>query len=277
MSTTPTSTLAAALAAALLLILAAPTASAQSKADTQRAVKLAEDARNAFAEDRFAEAAELLKQAFEIYPEPNFVWNMARAYEMAGLDDEALASYLRFSTLEVEEPDREAALERAARFTALTTLPPIIQEAQASAELSSLRRDNSALRRSVAERPEPKPLPAEGMSLFELGGWSSAGLGVVALGAAFTLHLASIGTVEEYNKTAAQGLDSGKYEALRDTLNTRVVTSRVLLGTGLALAASGGVLLYLEYFAQEPPATGGLLLAPALGPDTAGALIQGSF
>ncbi len=272
--------LAALMATSTIVTTAAP-AQAQGR-KTRQAIELAGQAREAFAEERYEDAASLLEQAYDLYPEPNFIWNIARAYELAGQDVLAESYYARFSQLgEVGETERTAALDRIARYAAARDIAAQLRSAQNQAEGQSLRRVNANLTTALADAQAAAATPKDGggdMSLMALGGWTSAALGVVSLGAVLTLHMASIGTVEEYNDAAAAG-DVPRYNALQDTLNTRVVTSRVLLGSGLALTALGGTLLYLEYFSEDEatPAEGGARIAPALGPDGVGVHITGSF
>jgi transketolase N-terminal domain/subunit len=109
-----------------------------------------------------------------------------------------------------------------------------------------------------------------------VAGWASDGLGVACLGTAFTLHLASIGTVEEYNATAAAGRDRAKYDAFKDTLNARVVASEVFLVSGLLLAGGGAALLYFEYFAEEGLFAGGYVV-PVLTPGGGAVTFEARF
>jgi len=283
--THPSSTLArpawlrAALAAACVVVLGlalAPTAHAQNRAQRQ-AAEAAEKAREAFTEGNFAEAAGLLQQAFDFYPEPNFVWNQARAYELGALFREAEDTYMRFSRLEVSGEERQAALDRAAALGAWRTAPDVIAQAQDGAELELLR----ATMARMEDGGAPSPVQSDGLGIgtLELAGYATAGLGVIALGAVGTLQLASIGTVEEYHAAAAAG-ETNKYTALKDTLNTRVVVSQVLLGTGIALAGTGATLLYFAWFAEggesaAPASTG--IFTPFATDDTVGVGYLGRF
>ena len=65
------------------------TANAQSKRD---AVRWAEEARTAYEEGRYEDAAELLEKAFEVVQEPSLIWNTARAYKMAQKDELVVAN-----------------------------------------------------------------------------------------------------------------------------------------------------------------------------------------
>lgn len=271
---------------AALIVVASAMMMAPAEAQAQRrnqreAISLAKQAREAFGDEDFERAAELLEQAYGLYPEPNFIWNTARAYELAGLDDLAESYYGRFSQLDIPEEERNNALDKMARLAASRELPGRIRGLQADAETASLRRQNDRLRATLADVSTSAPTSTgPELSMMAIGGWTAAGLGVISLGAVATLHLASIGTVERYNEAAEQG-EAARYDALQDTLNTRVVTSRVLLGTGLGLLAAGGTMLYLEYFTGGQEAgnddSEALRLEPAIGPEGAGVFLHGRF
>lgn len=270
------------LAVALATVaLAAQPAAAQSFRDRQKAGELADEARGAFGEERYADAAELLSKAHDLYPEPNFLWNTGRAWELAGELARAEAAYLRFLGEEIEDEDRARAEDKLARLEALRTVPVDLQDSQDSAALDALRASNAKLRSRLAGASTDDG-GGSGLSTLGLLGWGAAGLGVVALGATATLHLASVSTVEDYHDAANEGTDRGEYDALNDTLNARVTTSRVLLISGLLLTAGGGTLLYFEYFGDDSPdveddpeATLGV--TPLLTPDAAGIGLGGRF
>ncbi|MEL6181460.1 MAG: hypothetical protein AAFS10_21055 [Myxococcota bacterium] len=263
------------------------TAQAQDFRNRQLAGEFAGKAREAFGEQRYAEAAELLSKAHSLYPEPNFLWNTGRAWELAGQHARAEAAYLRFLAEDIAEEDRARAEDKLARLEALRTIPVNLQDSQDSAALDALRASNLKLQGQLASANTGNADTNgsnSGLSTLGLLGWGTAGLGIVALGATATLQLASVSTVEDYHDAANEGTDQGRYDALRDTLNARVTASRVLLVSGLLLTATGGTLLYFEYFADdgiepetnpEPDAT--LSITPLLTPDTAGLGLGGRF
>jgi hypothetical protein len=241
--------------------------------------RLVEDAKAAFDEEEFEDAAVLLEQAYELQPVPFIMYNVARAYEMAGSWDLAEVNYLRFSDLDIPEEDRALALDRIARYEAARSLPLVLAKARSAAELDTLRASNRQLRegvKPVVDDTDEVDLGRGAWSKSEVAGWASAGLGVACLGTAFTLHLASIGTVEEYNATAAAGRDRAKYDAFKDTLNARVVASEVFLVSGLLLAGGGAALLYFEYFAEEGLFAGGYVV-PVLTPGGGAVTFEARF
>ena len=276
----------AVLSTATLLVATAATpeeAQAQTRRDRQKAAELAEQARAAFGEERYADAAELLSKAHDLYPEPNFLWNTGRAWELAEELARAEAAYLRFLGEEIEAGDRARAEDKLARLEALRTIPVAVQDSQDSAALDALCVSNAKLKSQLARAAtDGDGGGGSGLSTLGLLGWGAAGLGVVALGATATLHLASVSTVEDYHDAANEGTDKGEYDALNDTLNARVTASRVLLISGLLLSAGGGTLLYFEYFGDDAPSAeddpeATLGVTPLLTPDAAGIGFGGRF
>lgn len=260
--------------AALVLAMSVPAA-----AQRRDLGKIVEEAKTAFDEGNFVDAALLLEEAYEIQPIPDFVWNTARAYEKAGQWDLAEINYTRYSELDITDEERAAARERMARYAAARQIPKALGSARAGAELDTLRASNRQLRERGGSATDDTAEPVEstgGATMWEMAGWGGVGVGALLLGTAATLHFASIGTVEEFNQTAADGRDQAKYDALKDTLNTRVVTSQVLVIGGTLLAAAGGTLLYFEYFADDGGETA-FRLSPAVGADGGGFVLEGSF
>jgi tetratricopeptide (TPR) repeat protein len=241
-----------ALLIALALTLALPAA---AQAQSRRAAALAQDARAAFSEGRYEDAAALLLQAYEDYPEPNFIWNTARAYEQAGQFDKAEGYYRQFASLKVEGEDRAAVEDKLARYDGRRAIPVMLRQAQDRAEIGALRQRLQALPAAPAA-PPPVIVETSSPSLVWWGGWTATGLGAACLLGAGILHVASLDTVDEYHQTAAAGTERAKYDALKDTLQARVAGSQLLLGSGLLLTLAGGGLLAWELFwsGDEGPA-----------------------
>ncbi|MEY3013858.1 MAG: hypothetical protein RIT45_2593 [Pseudomonadota bacterium] len=91
----------------VLLGLCAPLASApahaQSKEAEARALELAGQAKKAFADGRYQQAAMLFKQAYAQVPEPTLLFNAARAYQLGGYLPEALSVFRLYLTLETHD------------------------------------------------------------------------------------------------------------------------------------------------------------------------------
>ncbi len=236
--------------ACLMAIAWAPQAHAQNP----RALNLAGQARTAFAEERYEAAAELLLEAYKIWPNVNFIWNTARAYEQAGKFEIAEGYYRRFAALDdIPAEDQAAARTKLARYNARRRLPALLRGAQDQARIEALQQELA--RRPLDTSPTPVVVQEEGPDLLWWSGWTCTGLGVLSLGAAATLQLASVDTVDAYHRAASSGSNRAEYNALQDTLQTRVVTSQVLLGSGLLLTTVGaGLLSWDLWFSEESQA-----------------------
>ena len=265
----------AAVIGALVLCVAVPAAAQRREVE-----KLVSEAKSAFDDGNFEDAATLLQEAYDLEPVPFFIWNTARAFEKAGNWELAELNYLRYASLEITEEEQAQVTDRIARYKAARDIPAAVGKARASAELDTLRASNRQLRETTIAGKDDTSEPAaagSGPGIWELAGWSGVGVGAVCLGAAATLHFASIGTVEEYNDAAASGRDRARYDALHDTLSTRVATSQVLLIGGFLIAAAGGTVLYFEYFDSPAQADPEARLVPVVGPGTGGFVLEGRF
>ncbi len=76
--------------------------------------------------------------------------------------------------------------------------------------------------------------------------WVALGAGAAALTASLAVELSRQGIEDDLPSTVGRD-----YDARYDTMESRKVTARVLLGAGAALAITGGVLLYLDSRAQS--------------------------
>jgi hypothetical protein len=96
---------------ALVGALALATSPARA-ADTESFDAVYKKAKKAYAKRDYAEAAGLLKRAYELRPAPALLWNLARTYEEAKQYEAALLAYREYVNQEVTDTDREAGRER---------------------------------------------------------------------------------------------------------------------------------------------------------------------
>jgi tetratricopeptide (TPR) repeat protein len=76
-----------------------------------QAVQLAEDSEKAYKTGHFEQAAELLRKAHELYPEPTLLYNLGRALEGMGDARNAVAAYERYLR-DAKQIDDRGAIER---------------------------------------------------------------------------------------------------------------------------------------------------------------------
>ena len=79
--------------------------------DRDRALKLFEDSDKAYKAGKFEKAAELLREAYGLYPEPLLLYNLGRAQEGLGDAKGAIESYERYLKDAKQIKDR-GAIER---------------------------------------------------------------------------------------------------------------------------------------------------------------------
>jgi len=88
-----------------------PVGAAAQTSDRARALALFDESVAHYRAGRFERASELLREAYELEPEPVLQYNLARALEGAGLDVEAVEAYELYLSTE-DEADAAAARSR---------------------------------------------------------------------------------------------------------------------------------------------------------------------
>ncbi|MCX4246672.1 tetratricopeptide repeat protein [Paraliomyxa miuraensis] len=206
-------------------------------------VKEQVDAINAEAVEKFQAkeydaAVELFLQAYELQPEPNYLFNIGRIYEESGNLEKAVEYYERF----VKEPGvpleaRERGLER------LRVLRAIIEETAVKNdpdpdEEPDLEPEPDPQPQTTPEAPPEKPKPSK----LRIAGYVMLGTGVAVLGAAGGLAGVALGrsntlegqhTLEQRNDT----IESGR---------TMALTADILFGVGGAVTTAGLVMVLVS-------------------------------
>ena len=136
------------------------------------AIALFEQSVDHYRAGRFERAAELLREAYALEPEPVLLYNLARALEGAGEDDAAADAYRRY--LASEETPADAAAARAR----LEVLDTRIGERRALEERAREAEASARARQVAQTQPEPAP-PAR---QIDPAPWIVAGAGALALG-----------------------------------------------------------------------------------------------
>ena len=127
---------------------------ATALAANPKATQLAKDGDRLYKEGKYREAAESLKQAYELDKNPVFLFNIARAYDQAGELQTALDTYREYIGL----ADTDAQLVKRAnlamdRLRALVARGAADKEVQA-AEAKRLKEEAEAARRKADEEAE---------------------------------------------------------------------------------------------------------------------------
>lgn len=213
--------------------------------DTQRAAELAQRALEHYEAGAPDEAIPLLLEARELYAEPLLTYNLARAYEALGRDEEALAAYQRYVDERPDAPDRAAMETHIAALEA-----KIAEREQLAREREDERRRREAAEARAAEADALSPWPFVIVS----AGAATLGAGVV------------FGVLAKSERDSALDASNHELRVARGEESERLATiANVLFAVGGALAVAGGSWMVVELVRRDDdedrPAT--LTLAPA--------------
>ncbi len=204
-----------------------------------------------YAASQYAQAVVLFEEVYRLRPHPNVMFNIARCYEKLGVSNRALKSYREYLRLVENPPDKAvvseaiANLERRLRETGVQQVTVFAEPKEARIEVDEkdvgpspatveLARGNHAIRVSAAGfEPEIRS--------FEVSLTHASEVTV-------TLEAAEPGeeAMPEVAATIAPTLATSSRPPRAGAGNPELRTAAwVVLGTGLAVAVVGGVLLGL--------------------------------
>jgi tetratricopeptide (TPR) repeat protein len=192
--------------------------SGTARADDNRdkALQLFEDSNTAYKAGKFEDAADLLRQAYDLFPEPLLLYNLGRAQEGLGDRKGAIDSYERYLA-EAEQVDDRGAIER--RIATLRA-----QIAQQEADAKKLRE-------------VPPPPPVDTRTDFEkYGPWATIGAGGVLIGTGIVFGVRS-GSKHDDAVAAPGQRDAAQLQASAQHYAT---IANVLFVVG-GIAAAGGI------------------------------------
>lgn len=195
-------------------------ARAQDEDARARAHELYEQSETAYDEGRFDDAADLLREAFEIHQEPVLLYNLGRALDGAGDMPGAIESYEAYLESAGEIEDRGAIEQR------VITLQRLLDEREALIEERE-REEAAEDERTTTERP---PTPESGPSAVP---WLVTGVGVAGVGVGVALGLMSRSAHGD-TETAGSQVEVG------DALDR---AEDLALGANIALIAGGAIAL----------------------------------
>ncbi|MBL8621169.1 MAG: tetratricopeptide repeat protein [Myxococcales bacterium] len=171
-----------------MIAIGAHTATAQPTPDDRaRALELFRDSDAHYKRGEFEKAAELLREAYALHPEPILLYNLARALEGLGDFPGAIEQYERYLNADAQIADRGAIERRVATLRAQverTRAPPPDADAPPTPPVSDIR--------TLPPTAEPSPPRGDAAPAGAHAGprrlpWVIAGAGgvVVGVGAAF--------------------------------------------------------------------------------------------
>jgi tetratricopeptide (TPR) repeat protein len=212
--------------------------------DREKALKLFEDSDKAYKAGEFERAADLLREAYTLYPEPLLLYNLGRAQEGLGDSAGAIESYERYLVDAKQIKDRGAIERRIATLKA--------QLAKA-AEDERRRREAEERRRNPPPIVEPSPLET-------YGPWITMATGgaVLATGVYFGIHAQA--THDDALATPIQR-DAAKLQESAERSAT--IANVLFVAGGVALAGGIGWKVWQWQSDKAPSATSAqLTVAP---------------
>jgi tetratricopeptide (TPR) repeat protein len=262
-----TAMVAAALALAPLQLRAAePDGEPTAAPDKEDPDALNAAAVQAFRDRDFDGAIALFNRAYELDPQPNFLFNIGRVYEEKGDLPNAIKYYQQF----VKQPG----VDLEARETALTHLKAL-KATLAELEEDKRGNDPTAPTGDQVDKPEPeddaakakkKRLRTAGYSLLGVGG------GVLVIGAVFE-GLA----ISKSKKAEDEPLVDNKL-SMRQEAKGRANVGDALVVTGAVLAATGLVLVLVTLAKNKRgKGSGRTAFAPTFGAGQLGLSMTGRF
>lgn len=257
--------------AVALLSGSVPAFAAPEEIDTEaRAMKAYRDGQEAYDAGDYADALELFLEAQSLYPSPDFHYNIGKCHEALENYEQAVVSYkayLRsYNSAYGEDPADKANIQNK-----IDRLEKQVEADKAAAEAAA-NREPEVIIKEVPGEGKRKP----GLGLIITGGvFAGVGVGVAVAGAAvfgpraarFSNELDDVysGNPNRVTFEQAQEIDrKGRAAELNQIL---------MISIGSAVAVTGVALLVVGVKKKKNAPT----VAPAVGPEGAGLLIQGRF
>lgn len=196
--------------------------------DRDKALKLFEDSDKAYKAGKFEKAAELLREAYGLYPEPLLLYNLGRAQEGLGDPRGAVESYEKYLKDAKEIKDR-GAIERR-----IETLKAQIQKQEDDARRRA--EEEERRRREEEERRRNPPPPIDDRTPLEkYGPWITMGSGGALVLTGVFFGIRASGTHDDAVATPIQR-DAAELQASAERSAT---IANVLFVVGGAAIAGG--------------------------------------
>lgn len=217
--------------AALLVAMGATDALAQG----EQFSALVNEAMNHYRARRYAQAIEKFEAAYAVSPQPELIYNIARANEKSLERDAAIAAYERFLGLEGTTADLRA---------------------KALDALTALRREKAAMERSkavgtpppsVTNPPPPNPgggavtrAPAKRSRTLE---WVLIGGGAALAATGGVFGVLALQANSDFDDLKASGADRAALEDKKGSVDNNALAADVLIGVGAVSAIAGVIML----------------------------------
>lgn len=230
---------------------------------TAQVEALSEQGAELFHQERYREAIGYFKQAYNLSPVANLLYNIALSYERIEDVPQAIFYYEKFIVAQDADPDtRGRALERARE----------LQRRQAEAKKAEEKKVPDE------RQPDAKPkVSSDGLSTWGVAGIILGGAGVVLGGTGVVFGVLAQSEQNEFNTSR----DLYTKQVAQTNAKNRALTADLLyLGGGVTLV-SGVTLLVLDLTVlgegEEAAPSTTWRLTPTLGPDGVGAQVGWEF
>lgn len=241
-----------------------------TEAEKDEASALSDQAISKFKAKDYDGAVELFQKAYDIDPQPNYLFNIGRVYEEAGNLENAVEFYARF----VKQPgvdldSRGVALDR------LKVLRAIVEETEEKQPKEKPPEEEQPEETQPEADPVPPPDPVDQDAERKRKTMRGAGFGLVGVGAAALIGGAVVGGLAQSdNNNAGEAATPADAEDLLASSKTKALTADILYGVGGALLLTGVVLVAVGF---SKPKSKRVAFSPTFGPRGAGATLRLRF
>lgn len=231
---------------------------------------------------QYREAIAKFEKAHAIFPDPNLLYNMGRAYELLGELEPALAEFERCMASADLPPELKTKAQ--ARIASIQSAQKEAELAKAEAERNQAKSlDKKDAQASAGEQEEKRrsnPAPEESGSVLKTTGWITAAGSVGLLGAGgvfYFLGASDHGDLEDAMNDGGVGtLTRVEAEALAKDGEDRKTLGVILMASGGALALTSALCFLLDEDEKKEP-VGAFTLQPVFLPGGIGVGLGGGF
>ena len=248
----------AAVIAAALICTSTPAWAQQDDSSVAKVEALSAEGAELFRNGNFQQAIERFKQAYELVPVANLLYNIALSYERLENQDLAIQYYELFIVADDADPS--------VRATSLKRMQ----------ELDRQRRANSVdpMPEDPDEPVETATQPAENNSnAWTTAGIISAGLGVTMAGTGVVFALMA----DSEQNTFDESVTLNNKTRARDAAESNALTADILFGGGAVAVIAGIVFILIDSQDDGAAPTTTLRFTPITRPDNVGASVTVSF
>ncbi|MGV3619441.1 MAG: tetratricopeptide repeat protein [Archangium sp.] len=228
-----------------------------------KASALAKDADRLYKDNKYKEAAEKLREAYDIEPSGLYLYNIARAYDQAGELETALEYYRGYVGLDAADtqPDlikkANLAMDRLRTLVARAEAAKQVNdaeksrlqsdaakaEARADAEAAEARKQRQEFEEKEKQR---KAQEAQTVNVRKIAAYGTGGLAIAGLGTALGCGIASVVNREAFR--TAPDLEA------KQAREAETRTTAAIADISLLVGIAAGVTAVILYPKGEPPA-----------------------